>query len=236
MEPTYDQVAEFNELYVPPSWEPLRDLVSDTFGDIGPDGVIVDIGAGSGLGSVLLAEVSDAEIIALEPNTTMRSMLMARLDQAGVLERVTVLAAGVPEGLDGLPDRVDGVVAAHMLGHLSRPALSSLLDWIATSLAPGRAALLTIEPEASPEGFEPMVFERAVGRHIYRTTYDIVGPGQVESLWEVIDQDQAVIRALHTANTWEPPQTADIRTALADHPVEITEPQAGVALISKPTN
>ncbi len=232
MEPTYDQIAEFNELYMPTAWDPLRDLVSDTFGDIGPDGVIIDIGAGSGLGSVLLAEVSNAEIIALEPSTTMRSMLMARLDQAGVLERVTVVADGVPEGLDGLPDRVDGVVAAHMLGHLSRPAQTSLLDWIATSLAPGRTALLTIEPEAPPEGFEPMVLERTVGRHVYRATV-VVDPGRVESHWEVIDQNQEVIRSLRTGNTWEPPQTADIRTALADHPVEITEPEAGVVLISR---
>ncbi len=232
MEPTYDQIAEFNELYMPTAWDPVRDLVGETFGDIGPDGVIVDIGAGSGLGSVLLAEVSNAEIIALEPSTAMRSMLMARLDQAGMLERVTVVAEGVPEGLNELPDRVDGVVAAHMLGHLSRPAQTSLLDWIATSLAPGRTALLTIEPEAPPEGFEPMVLERTVGRHVYRTTV-VVGPGRVESLWEVVDQNQEVIRSLRTANTWEPPQTADIQTALADHPVEITEPEPGVALISK---
>ena len=60
-----------------------------------------------------------------------------------------------------------------------------------------------------------------------------MGPGRVQSHWEVIDQNQAVIRSLRTGNTWEPPQTADIQTALAGHPVEITEHQAGVALISK---
>ncbi|MDJ0497657.1 MAG: hypothetical protein QNJ89_07495, partial [Acidimicrobiia bacterium] len=104
MDASYDTMAEFHEVHAPEAWDRLRDPVSDIFGDIGPEGVIVDIGAGSGLGSVLLAEVSDAEIIALEPNTTMRSMMVARLDATGVLERVTVLPGAVPEGLDGLPD------------------------------------------------------------------------------------------------------------------------------------
>ena len=217
---------------MPAAWDRLRDVMRDTFGGVGADGVIVDIGAGSGLGSAMLANVTDAEIIALEPNTTMRSMMVARLDTAGVLERVTVLPESVPEGLDGLPERVDGVIAAHMLGHLTKADQTGLLDWIATSLAPGRSALLTVGAEVPAEGSEPVVDERTVGRFVYRATHHIPGPGRYEGLFEVVDRQQRVVRSLHDAISWEPVTAADIRTALAGHPVEVGEPQPGVVLVS----
>ena len=243
MDTSYDATAEFHEIHMHTAWDRLRDLMRDTFADIGPDAVIVDIGAGSGMGSALLADITDAEIIALEPNTTMRSMMMARLDQVDVLERVTVIPEAVPEGLDGLPDRVEGVIATHMLGHLTGAARATLLDWIATSLAPGRTALLTVTPEAlqevPAEGTEPVVAERTVGRFVYRMTYHMPGPGRYEGLWEVIDRQGLVVRSVPDAISWDPLTVADIRTAadvrtaLAGSPVEVTEPLDGVVLISK---
>ena len=237
MDASYDTMAEFHEVYMPPSWDRLRNLVSDTFGDIGPEGVIADIGAGSGLGSVLLANVSDAEIIALEPNTTMRSMMVARLDTVGVLERVTILPGAVPEGLEGLPEDVDGIVAAHMLELLTKAAQNSLLDWAAASLAPGRSALLTVTPEAMQqvpaEGTEPVVAERTVGRFVYRMTHRMSDPGGIEAIWEVIDRQGRVVRSVTDAASWEPMPVAEVRAALAGRPVEVTEPLPAVVLISK---
>ena len=218
---------------MPAAWDRLRDVVRDTFGGIGPDGVIVDIGAGSGLGSASIAEVTDAEIIALEPSTTMRAMMVARLDTAGVLERVTVLPESVPEGLAGLPERVDGVIAAHMLGHLTEVERTDLFEWIATSLAPGRAALLTVSSEAPPEGTEPIDDERKVGRLVYRVTHHMPRPGRYEGLFEVIDRQQRVVRSTHDVTSWETVTAAEVRAALADHPFEIAEPQPGVVLVSR---
>ena len=243
MDASYDTTAEFHEIHMQPAWDRLHDVMRDTFGDIGPDAVIVDIGAGSGMGSAVLADITNAEIIALEPNITMRSMLMARLDQAGVLERVTVIPAAVPEGLQELPDRVDGVIATHMLGHLTSAERTTLLDWIATSLAPGRTALLTVTPEAMQEvpaeGTEPVVTERNVGRFVYRMTYHMPRPGRYEGLWEVIDRQGRVVRSVPDATSWDPVTVddirtaADIRAALAGSPVEVSAPLDGVALISK---
>ena len=239
MNPSFDTFAEFHEVFMPPAWDRLRDLLADTFGSIGPDGVIVDIGAGSGLGSVLLGEASDAEIIALEPDTTMRSMMVARLDTAGVLERVTVLAESVPEGLDGLPDRVDGVIAAHMFELLTKTAQASLLEWIVTSLAPGRSAMLTVSAEDPPDipagGTEPVVEERAVGRFVYRMTHNMPGPGQMAALFEVVDREGQVARSVSEAASLEFMTVAELRAALAGRPVEVAEPLPGVVLISKPS-
>ncbi len=236
MDTSYDTTAEFHEVHMPPAWDRLRDLVIETFGGIGPDGVIVDVGAGSGLGTAILADASDAEIIALEPNTTMRSMMVARLDTAGVLERVTLLPESVPDGLGALPDRVDGAIAAHMLGHLTKSEQASLLEWIATSLAPGRSALLTVTPEAlldlPAEGTEPVVEERTVGRFVYRVTHGMPSPNRYEGLWEVVDREGRVVRSVPDAVSWEPVTVADIRSALSDHPVEVTEPLPAVALLS----
>lgn len=233
MESSYDTRAEYHEVHMPAAWDRLRQVVDDTFGDIGPDGVIVDIGAGSGLGSATIADVTDAEIIALEPSTTMRAMMVARLDTAGVLGRVTVLPESVPEGLAGLPDRVDGVLVAHMLGHLTQADRTDLYEWIASSLAPGRTALLTVSGEAPPEGTEPVVQERSVGRHTYRVTSRMPGPGRFEGLFEVIDQDQRVVLSLDDATSWDAVTAADIRAAVDGHPVEVAEPQPGVVLVSR---
>ena len=232
MESHYDALAEYHEVHMTAAWDRLREVMRDTFGDIGPDGVIVDVGAGSGLGSAIAAEVTDAEIIALEPNTTMRAMMVARLDCAGVLERVTVLPESVPEGLDGLPERVDGVIVAHMLGHLTKAERTGLLDWIATSLAPGRSALLTVSPEVPAEGHEPVVEERTVGRFVYRVTHHPPGPGRYEGLFEVIDQEERVVRSLHDAISWEAVTTDEILTVLAGRAVQVAEPQPGVVLVS----
>jgi SAM-dependent methyltransferase len=229
----YDATAELHEVHMPAAWDRLRDVVTTTLGEIEPDGVVADIGAGSGLGSAMLADVTDAEIIALEPNPTMRAMLVARLDTAGVLERVTVLPEAVPEGLDGLPDRVDGVIAAHMLGHLTNEERTRLLEWIATSLAPGRSALLTVGAEVPEQGHEPVVDERTVGRFVYRVTHHMPAPGRYEGLFEVIDGQQRVVRSVRDAVSWETVTAADIRAVLTRHPVKITEPQPGVVLVSR---
>ncbi len=214
------------------AWDRLRDLVRDTFGGIGSDGVIVDVGAGSGLGTLMLSGCTDAEIIALEPSTTMRAMMMARLDTLGILERVTVIPEPLPEGLRDLPGRVDGVIVAHMLGHLAEAERNGLFEWIATSLAPGRTALLTVSAEPSTEDTEPVVQERAVGRHLYRLTSHMQAPGRYEGLFEVIDRQRRVVRSLDDATSWHAVTVADIRTAVAGHNVQVTEPQPGVAQIS----
>lgn len=234
MKSHYDETAEHHEVHMPARWRELRDLVQETFGDIGPDGVIVDVGAGSGLGSVMLAEVSEAAIFSLEPNDTMRSMLVARLDTAGALDRVTVLAQTVSEGFDRLPKRVDGVTATHMLGHLTGAERTALLDWIAGSLAPGRSALLTVNPEVPRGGAKLAPRERQVGRFVYRATYHMPSTGQTEQLYEVLDEQQQVVRSLSATSSWQAVTAADVRAALEGHAVDVSEPQDGAVLVTKP--
>lgn len=229
----YDARAEFHEVHMPPVWDRLRGVIDDAFSGIGPHGVIIDIGAGSGLGAAMVAGVTDAEIIALEPNPTMRAMLVARLDNAGALGRVTVLPESVPDALDDLPAPVDGVIAAHMLGHLSETARLRLLDWITIGLAPGRSALLTVSPASSEVGHDPVVEERTVGRLIYRVTHRTPAPGRYEGLFEVLDQQQRVIRSLHDTTSWEAVTADDVRIALTGRPVEVGEPQPGVVRLTR---
>ncbi|MGH3446762.1 MAG: methyltransferase domain-containing protein, partial [Nocardioidaceae bacterium] len=59
-----------------------------------PDGPVLDIGAGTGLGTVALATaLPDREVWAVEPDPTSRAVLHARVADAGLMEQVTVFAS-----------------------------------------------------------------------------------------------------------------------------------------------
>lgn len=53
------------------------------FGDLGAAAVIADVGAGSGVGTQVVADETSARIVALEPNATMRAMLTSRVAGRG---------------------------------------------------------------------------------------------------------------------------------------------------------
>ncbi|GAB3173361.1 hypothetical protein GCM10027059_44230 [Myceligenerans halotolerans] len=98
----------------------LRPVLEAAFGDLGPDATLLDLGAGSGVGTRTLAACTRARIIAVEPSRTMRSVLLARIADDGALgEQVSVMAGAVPRALEELPGEVAGFVCAHMLGHLT---------------------------------------------------------------------------------------------------------------------
>lgn len=153
---TYDELGEFHDLFMTEAWEELRPLVAATFGGLGRGAVVVEIGAGSGLGTRVLAEECDAQIVALEPNLLMRSVLTARVaDGFELSQRVTVVAGSAPRALSLLPDRVDGVMCTHVLGHLDPLELRSLFAWAADTLSPGGRCLVTVPLTARPRPRPP---------------------------------------------------------------------------------
>lgn len=97
----YDDLAEFHDLFMKEPWEALRPAVREVVGGLGPDDVVVDLGAGTGMGTRVIAAESAASLVAVEPSRMMRTALMARVagDQA-LAERVTVVAGGLPDALE----------------------------------------------------------------------------------------------------------------------------------------
>jgi len=120
----------------------LRDLDSR----IGP---IVDIGAGSGLTTrVIAAALPNAEILAVERDPAMRAALMTRIwSDADLRRRVTIMPGSIFEV--PLPRVIAGAVASAVLVHFEPSERRRLWARLAERLAPGGRVIVEIQcPEA----------------------------------------------------------------------------------------
>ncbi|RIQ12889.1 class I SAM-dependent methyltransferase [Jiangella rhizosphaerae] len=209
----YEQLAEFHDLFMTEPWERLRPHVRAAFAGLDEDAVVVEIGAGTGMGTRVIAGETPARIVALEPALVMRSILTARVaDDLGLAERVTVVAGAAPAGLGLLPDRVDGFVCAHMLGHLSRDDRRDLFGWLGAHLSRDGAGLVTTQRRPDPDGGPraEIVESRRLGSYEYRARHLPPGrPGESVSRYEVW-QGATLIRALDSTSTWLPLGAEDI--------------------------
>jgi SAM-dependent methyltransferase len=198
----------------------LRTLLKDSDAVAGP---FVDLGAGTGLVTETIAEILPAaRIVAVEPAAAMRAALVTRLAGAGLLERVTVRAAGALDGV--LPDRIGGLTAFAMLGHLDAGSRAELWRLLADRLVPTAPAvvqaLLPHEVEAVPltlfgkgrlgddviEGWgrTEIVDDQTVR---WRMTYRVCGAG-------------GVLREEHATYAWHPLRPDDLLAEAADAGLE----------------
>jgi SAM-dependent methyltransferase len=116
----YAESGEFIDVLSQDAWRAPRTPVTEAMRHARPDqGPIVDIGAGTGLGTVLAAQaVPDAEVIAVEPSLILRAVLLARLVGDDDLRRTVTVQATDAAGMT-LPPRLCGVLAMNMIGHLA---------------------------------------------------------------------------------------------------------------------
>ena len=129
------------------------DLLATAMGDeLGPSspappsgldpatGPILDLGAGTGAGTVHLnAAFPSAAIIALEPSKAMRTALNARLSGDADLRRAVTVVPRVFEDAE-LPHHLSGVLASAVIGHFDQDARHALWTSLAGRLAPGAGA------------------------------------------------------------------------------------------------
>jgi len=197
-------LGEFHDLFMTEAWDGLRPLIAAAYAGLGPDAVVVEVGAGSGLGTRVLAQECRAQIVALEPNLLMRSMLTARVaDDPELSRRVTVVAGSVPEDLDSLPDRVDAVVCTHVLGHLDAAGRRSLFSWVADRLQPQGVGLVTTQdPDTADAGPADHAVSRMLGRFEYRLLYrEASARDAFSSRYEVWD-GMSLVRAVEVEGPW----------------------------------
>lgn len=139
----YAASAEYLHLLSAPMWTALRPRLAAALQGVDPDGgPVLELGAGTGLGTDVLLDGVDNDVIAVEPSAALRAVLLARL--ADRIGRVTVLPGGALEVR--LPERLAGMVGMHMVGHLPPADRTRLWAAVAARLAPGAPVVVNVQP------------------------------------------------------------------------------------------
>ncbi|TDC38632.1 class I SAM-dependent methyltransferase [Micromonospora sp. KC213] len=207
MSDEYAISGEYLHLLSEPAWQALRTPVTKALGGAVGEATLLDVGAGTGLGTeVLAAAVPDTDVVAVEPSPVLRAVLLSRMAaQPDLRQRVTVVAADAL-GAD-LPARLGAVLAMNMIGHLDPDGRRTFLRRIAERLAPGAPLVLNLQPPAEPTPVPFSVFGTVpVGRHTYEGggSAEPSGPDTVtwRMRYRVLDADGTVLHEDHADYRW----------------------------------
>lgn len=156
MSDDYAAAAEFYDLMATPYVAGVEPVLTRMLAGVDTiAGPVLDIGAGTGLSTMLVADaLPDARIVAVEPAAAMRAVLLSRLAaRRDLRERITVLPSGF---LDApLPRQCAAVVALGVIGHFDAGGRARVWAAIAGALAPGADAVIEVQRpgrvEVSPE-------------------------------------------------------------------------------------
>lgn len=229
----YGGLAEFHDLFMADAWDRLAHRIATEFGALDSRALVVDIGAGSGVGTRTLARATDARILAVEPDLVMRSILLARVsDDDALVDRVSVLAGAVPRDIDQLPLRIDGFVCAHVLGHLSPADRYDLFAALSARLTGGAAGLITVASERTRSSGD-VTESRRVGAHEYRAIHRAhPEPNVYSSRYEVWDGN-VLLRSAEFTGTWTPIALDDLRSELDALDLRFEELEPTVVRVTK---
>ncbi|WP_125776141.1 class I SAM-dependent methyltransferase [Antribacter gilvus] len=237
----YEVMGEFHDLFMRDAWERLRPALVGAFGRLGPGDAVLDLGAGSGVGTRLLSEVCAAQVVAVEPSLVHRAILTARVaDDARLSRQVTVLEGRVPEAIRDpavARRRYAGFVCAHMLGHLSSADRVATFEAVGGVLAPGAVGLVTVAPDAGLDQaatYDDLTEERALGELRYVARYVPEGDaGAYTSVYEVYDGDR-LLRTERVTGSFEAVDAARLEAELPGTGLSVADrPVTGVVLVRK---
>lgn len=176
----YAVAAEHYDLWAAGHWAQVGPSLAARLEGVDPSaGPVLDVGAGTGLGTVLIADaVPGVQVLAVEPSRAMRVGLVTRLmSRPDLHDRVTVLRTDLA-GI-GWPEQLSGFVAMAMLGHVEPEARLGLWRDLATHLAPSAPAIVLLQPPGRPETVPASRHTRArLGQHDYEgwAAAEPVGP------------------------------------------------------------
>ncbi|OWK28001.1 class I SAM-dependent methyltransferase [Sphingomonas mucosissima] len=169
-------------------------------------GPIVDVGAGTGLTtSLIAAALPEAEIWAVEPDPAMRPALMARVwGNTDLRTRVTILPFGILE--TPLPDRIAGAVLSASLVHLGLPERTRLWSLLAERLATGGRIIVEVQCPQAEDITETAMGDVQVGRMTYRGSVAAQRIGSDQQRWRMtyraILDDREVACDVTTYDCW----------------------------------
>ncbi|RMI28191.1 class I SAM-dependent methyltransferase [Nocardia stercoris] len=206
MSESYSPVAEFYDLAARTQTETAR-LLTETLADVDTGyGPVLDLGAGTGRAvETIAAALPDARILAVEPATAMRAVLLSRVvSDDDLRRRVTVLADTAQNA--PLPDRLSAVVLLGMVGHLDRQERTALWQRLADRLPAGAPVIVEVIPLPAPASMPEMRFAReSVGEDDYEgwISGEPAGPDLMRwrTRWTVSRQ-QRILRTVEYVNDW----------------------------------
>jgi SAM-dependent methyltransferase len=147
---------------------------------------ILEIGAGTGLITMSLAEWTPAEIFALEPSAGMRAILLSRLcSSPELLRRVTVLPCDALS-VD-LDEPAEAVVMINVMYSLEPDYRRGLWPALAAQLEPAGLLVFTWR-DGGPPAPRPLqeLDSRRVGRHTYTVLSEILESGDEACLTRLV--------------------------------------------------
>jgi SAM-dependent methyltransferase len=222
MDDVYEESGEFLDVLSGPAWQMLREPVRAALrGTVAHAGPVLDVGAGTGLGTAVLAEACPGSpVLAIEPSPVLRAVLLSRVaSDAALRERVTVVASDALSAV--LPDRLDAVLAINMIGHLAPHERRTFWERVAARLAPGAPLVVNLQPPAEPVAVGYTTFGTVqVGGHTYEGGggAEPSGPGMVtwRMRYRVLDAAGAVVQERTVDYPWHVISVADLLDELTD--------------------
>lgn len=180
---------------------------------------VLEIGAGTGLVTEVIARSAPGEIYALEPSLGMRSVLLSRLAADPPLRRrVTVLPCGALDA--DVDEPVDAVVMISVLQNFPAAERAGLWEVLARQLRPGGRLVFNWRDRAAPvpDGLEP-IGSYEVGRHTYEVAaqvLDVAGESVTSRFVYRVRQRGVVISEEETIGTNHRPSAAVLATELKE--------------------
>jgi SAM-dependent methyltransferase len=157
---------------------------------------ILEIGAGTGLITMSLANWTPAEIFALEPSAGMRGVLLSRLtSRPELLKRVTVLSCDALT-MD-LDEPAETIVMINVMYALEPDYRRRLWPVLAAHLEPGGLLVFTWR-DGGPPVPHPLqeLISRQVGRHSYTVLSEILESNEEATyaryLYRVTQKDKVI--------------------------------------------
>ncbi|MFI0470709.1 class I SAM-dependent methyltransferase [Saccharopolyspora sp. 5N102] len=228
----YAESAEYIDILISPFWDDFGPALADAIKAIDPTGPVIDIGAGSGCGTLAIGDaLPAAEIFAVEPSAGLRSALLAKVNSHESLRnRVTVLPEGFLEA--ELPDRLGLVVAMNVIGHFSPAERRDIWKLLAERLAPGGRAVLNLQPPSEPVNIQEAVASTgSIGRRRYECRARAEPTGDGTLTWHMTYrtyQGDEVVDQREVSYSWHLVAEPQLREELAQaglrlHPLEPTD-------------
>jgi SAM-dependent methyltransferase len=222
MEDQYREIAEFVDILSHDAWHALGPALADVLrhGDFA-GGPVIDIGAGSGLATAVIAQaLPNADILAVEPSPALRAVLLAKLVvNSDLVKRVTVVDSDFQHA--ALPLRFGTVVAMNMIGHLATADRRALWALLAQRLAPQGQAVLNLQGPNRPTHVPESRFaEVAIGRRSYEGWGRAQPCGSDALTWHMryrTLEDGVMVAERTLESRWQLISEEHLRAELADH-------------------